>query len=127
MAETKNISQSIQDAGYIAVGVGVLGVQAAQVRRREAQKTLETGARDVKSAVENAVQSARGQIEPVVAGVRERVEPLVSTVTDRIEPVVGQIHDKAREVVEVGSAKAKVFLGKTEPKPAAKTSASKAA
>ena len=122
MADTKNIPQSIQDAGYIAVGVGVLGVQAAQVRGREAQKT-------VKGAVGNAVQSARGQIDPVVAGVRERVEPLVSTVTDRIEPVVDQIQDKAREVVEVGSAKAKVFLGKTEPKPkpAAKTSATKAA
>jgi hypothetical protein len=109
----KSIQQSVQDAGYIAVGVGVLGVQAAQGRRREAQTQLEGAARDVKSAVETAANQVRERVEPVIAGVRERVEP-----------VVDQIEDKAREVIETGSAKAKVFLRReVKAKPVAKTSA----
>ncbi len=44
----RDLRQRAEDAAYTAVGVGVLGFQQAQVRRRAVQKRLATAGQDAR-------------------------------------------------------------------------------
>ncbi len=61
----------VQDAAYLAVGVGVIGFNQARTRRREAQ----------------------AQIGRLGGEVRERVEPVVTRLADNVRPTVGQARE----------------------------------
>ena len=84
----------VQDAAYLAVGVGVIGFNQAQTRRREAQ----------------------AQIGRLGGEVRERVEPVVTRLADNVRPTVGQAREAVQSavssVVETGTAKASARFGR---------------
>jgi hypothetical protein len=66
-----DVRKTVTDTGYVAIGIGVLGIQQAQVRRREIQKRLgETG-----------------------GCLGARAQDLGAQVKDRLEPVLGQALD----------------------------------
>jgi hypothetical protein len=106
-----DIRKTVTDAGYVTVGLGVLGFQQAQVRRRELLTRLgNTGgclnarAVDGKARLETLQQSV-GEKAQGLRGLRDRIETqarsangwaqeLGSQVKDRIEPVVGQVVDQ---------------------------------
>ena len=96
---TETVKKSVQDVAYLAVGVGVLGVHAAQARAGKAQQRLETLGAEV-----------RDRVEPVVARVTERVEPVIGDLKARVEPVVDEIQARAREMADTGTAKATAIL-----------------
>ena len=103
-----DIRKTVTDAGYVTVGLGVLGFQQIQVRRRELQKRLAgTGgclnarALDGKARLDTLQQS----VEAKTQGLRDRIETggreafdwaqeVGVQVRDRIEPVVGQVVDR---------------------------------
>jgi hypothetical protein len=91
---TDTVKKNVQDAAYIAVGVGVLG--AHDVRER---------------------------VEPVIARIEDRVEPIIGEVEARIEPVLDQVLTTARAIAATGTAKAQAFLGKDEQAAKATTAA----
>jgi hypothetical protein len=119
-----DIRKTMTEAGYVAVGVGVLAFQQAQVRRRDLQKRLgDTGgclnarAVDGKNRLDTLQQRA-GTLQHTVGekanGLRDRIETRARSandwaqelgvqVKDRIEPVVGQVAtqvgDRVRTVV----------------------------
>lgn len=72
-----DLRKSATDAAYIAVGVGVLGFQQAQVRRRETQATVERWVKDLRAGAEELAGDPRQRVEPVVEELRNRVEPVV--------------------------------------------------
>jgi hypothetical protein len=104
-----DIRKSLTDAGYIAVGLGVMGVQQAQVRRRQLQTRLgETGtyvagrARDLQGRVQAHGQTldakareARDRAEGTVNQTVTRVQELAGEVTTRVEPVIVQVQATA--------------------------------
>ena len=112
-----DIRKTVADAGYVTVGIAVLGVQQAQVRRREIQKRLgETGgclnarAADGKARLETLQQTVgekttglRGRIETGARSANDWAQELGVTVKDRIEPVVGpyvaQVGDRVKTVI----------------------------
>jgi hypothetical protein len=57
-----SITDNLRDAAYIAIGMGVIGVQRAQVRREELRKQLDT-----------AIKEAETRITPLVEEVKSRV------------------------------------------------------
>jgi hypothetical protein len=106
------LRKAVTDAGYVAVGVGVLAFQQAQVRRRDLQKRLgEAGgclnarALDGKTrldALQNRVgtlqqtvgdraQDLRDRLETGARSANDWAQELGGQVKDRIEPVVGQV------------------------------------
>jgi DNA anti-recombination protein RmuC len=103
-----DIRKTLTDAGYVTVGLGVLGYQQAQVRRRELQQRLgNTGGRlnaravDGKSrldtlqqTVDELTQGVRDHIETQARTANDWAQELGSQVKDRIEPVVGQVVDQ---------------------------------
>ena len=107
----KNAQKSLTDAGYIAVGLGVMGFQQAQVRARAAQKRVtEAGgclagrAREARSAFDTQTQTARTQAEAqvrnTVAKAGAQASALRDQVEKRVEPVVGQVQAQLGDLPE---------------------------
>jgi len=61
------VPKFVSDAGYTAVGLGVLAAQQVQVRRREARARLEAQAEDVRRRAESVVEQAKTAMTPVAA------------------------------------------------------------
>jgi hypothetical protein len=110
----RDVAQRAEDAAYTVVGVGVLGFQQAQVRRRAAQTRLAAATRDAReqaasltgdarAAVETFGAEVKGRVEPVVTRLAERIDPLVTDVRSRVEPVLEQLGTNARRVVAATS------------------------
>ena len=111
------IRKTVTDAGYVAVGLGVLGYQQAQVRRRELQQRLgNTGgclnARAVdgkakldtlQQTVSEKTQSLRDSIETQARSANGWAQELGTQVKERIEPVVGQVVDQVGDRVKIRS------------------------
>src|SRR5690349_13843754 len=104
-----DLKKTLTDAGYIAIGLGVMGFQQAQTRAREARlkaenarsclrrtasdtqsKVQETG-RTAQSKVQETSRAARDRAETQVRGTVTRVRIIRGRVTDRVEPTVGKV------------------------------------
>ena len=108
------IRKTLTDAGYVAVGLGVLGFQQAQVRRRELQQRLgstggclnaravdgKTRLDTLQQTVDELTQGLRDRIETQARTANDWAQELGSQVKDRIEPVVGQVVDQVGERVK---------------------------
>jgi hypothetical protein len=100
-----DVRKTLTDAGYIAIGLGVMGFQQAQVQRRELQGRLESAsthlgeaARDGKARVEDLVGEVGHRVEPLM----ERVDGRVADLPDPVNRAVQPVYTKIRELV--GSA-----------------------
>ena len=69
-----DITKSIKDAGYIAVGAGVIGFQQAQVRRREISTEVSRRSQDARSCAQGRFDSIREQVATQSAEIRTNVE-----------------------------------------------------
>ena len=126
---TETVKKNVQDAAYIAVGVGVLGAQQAQSRAGDAKDMLGSTAKDVaqdassaagtgasaaRERLEAFAHDVRERVEPVIARIEERVEPIIGEVEARVEPVLDQVLTTAKAIAATGTAKAQAFLGKDD-------------
>jgi hypothetical protein len=115
---TTDVRKTFVDAGYIAIGLGVMGYQQAQERGRdlgkrateltgrveqcaterihEVQNFLAEGGRQVDRRSRLARQRAEDQARATVA----RAGDLRSEVTKRVEPVVAQVQAQVSELPE---------------------------
>lgn len=96
----KTVQKTLQEAAYVAVGVGVLGFQRAQVRRQEVRKQLAARRDELGTQVETYV----GEYRTKLAELAGRVEPVVKELEQRIEPVLddieGRLPGQAKELVQ---------------------------
>jgi len=113
-----NVKKTLTDAGYIAVGLGVMGFQQAQIHARAAcSRVNEVGgsvadhARGARSTIDTQTQSARveaeAQLRSAVARAtdqarvaRGHVETARGHVEKRVEPVVGQVQAQLSDLPE---------------------------
>jgi hypothetical protein len=109
-----DVRKSFTDAGYIAIGLGVMGFQQAQVRRRQLQQQVSsTGdcvanrARGLQERVSEhgrningVAREARGKAEGTVTQTVDRVHELASELTTRVEPVIVHVQSTAAELPE---------------------------
>ncbi len=87
---------SAKDAAYVAVGLGVLGFQRAQVRRRELQKAL---------------NGPMASLRPQLNGARDGLGRLARELDDRIDPVVTEVDSRLEAVEERLAYPARELLG----------------
>jgi hypothetical protein len=102
-----NAQKTITDAGYIAVGLGVMGFQQAQIRARALRdRAAEVGGcvagrvREVRTNLDAQTQSARTQAEAQVRNTVARAGELRDEVGKRVEPVVGQVQAQLGDLPE---------------------------
>ena len=81
------VPRAVQDAGYTAVGLGVLAIQQVQIRRR-----------DIARKVSTELGAAARQAEAVVAGMKAAAAPVTGRLDDlpRLPGPIGAVIDAGR-------------------------------
>jgi hypothetical protein len=81
------VPRAVQDAGYTAVGLGVLALQQVQARRR-----------DIAQKVSSELNSAGRQAQAVLTEVKAKATPVASRLEDlpRLPGPIGQVLDSGR-------------------------------
>ena len=127
-----DVKKTVTDAGYIAIGLGVMGYQQAQIRRRELTGKLDTvtdqlgarsrevqgfvveGTRQVGARGASARERAGGQFHMTIV----RVHGLGNDVAQRVEPVVeqvqlqlGELPERVVQVIEPVAARVRGLAG----------------
>ena len=107
---SQNVSQNLRDTAYVAVGLGVLGFQRAQVARRELatnvtgdRQRLEASVRaqveDLSSVLETQLTEVREQLGKATATLEEVLEPVAKDLEVRLNEVEGRLPEPVRSVV----------------------------
>jgi hypothetical protein len=84
------IPKVVTDAGYTAVGLGVLAVQQVQTRRRETRSRVSSQIQASRQGLESAVGQVKARIEPLQAKLeplQAKLEPLQA----KLEPVKAKL------------------------------------
>jgi hypothetical protein len=97
-AISKGVTDLARDAAYVAVGLGVLGYQRAQVQRVELQNRL---SKDLSldqhvGGVRENVAKGINQIDDLAETAMQFVETTIQPLEDRLPPSVTQVTVKAR-------------------------------
>jgi len=95
-----DLRQRAEDAAYTAVGVGVLGFQQAQVRRRAVQQRLVSASHDARAQAVSLTGDARGALESLGSDLKSRVEPVVTRLGEQVEPWVTDVRTRVEPVLE---------------------------
>ena len=95
---SKGVTDLARDAAYVAVGLGVLGYQRAQVQRVELQNRL---SKDLSldqhiGGVRENVAKGINQIDDLAETAMQFVETTIQPLEDRLPPSVTQVTVKAR-------------------------------
>lgn len=104
----------LKDAGYVAVGFGVIAFQRAQVRRRELEQQLaETG--EQLDRLTASVEDARKLVEERVGALGEQLDRTVEDVETRLNVVLddvrGRIPEQAVEAFDTAVSAARDATG----------------
>ena len=93
MTVVDDVTKTVRDAAYTAVGFGVLGFQQAQVRRRALGKQLE----EQRPEIEAQVAAARSRLGDLARDLDERLDPVMVSLGQRAEPLLDGIHSRLPE------------------------------
>ena len=68
-----DVTKTAKDALYVTVGLGVLGFQKAQVRRRELARQVETQWGETAQQLQKLARELQGRVEPVLDQLKGRL------------------------------------------------------
>lgn len=74
--------KDLKDAAYVAIGLGVIGFQRAQVRRRELAKR----AKELEERMGPALKDLEDRLEPVAQQARQAVKETAEQLRSRFTP-----------------------------------------
>lgn len=100
---TRGVGNLARDTAYVAVGLGVLGFQRAQVQRVEFQKKLQDLDVDVnidelRTELARQVKLVDGLVEEAFRFVETTIEPLEEQLPDGARQLAKKAHEQARDV-----------------------------
>lgn len=90
-----DVTRTLRDATYIAVGLGVISFQRAQVRRQELRSQLA----DQKAALEARTSDARAVVAELVKQADARIEPVLAAVEAQIDAVADRLPEQTKTLV----------------------------
>ena len=91
-----DLTKTLKDAAYVAVGFGVIAFQKTQVRRREFEKQYGF-----------STESVREQFTKVADEVEDRIEPVIEAVEASLDQLEERLPEQAREVFKTVRTTAK--------------------
>ena len=90
------MTKTLKDAAYVAVGIGVIGFQKAQVRRQELRKDLVGRRKDLETQVEEYGTKLRG----IARELPGKVEPVVKELEERLPESAKELVAQARQAAK---------------------------
>jgi len=100
MDVTEHLTQTMKDTAYVAVGLGVLGFQRAQVARRELTASLNADTSKLQAQVKAQVEDVSGAVEAQLSEVRTQLAKAVNSLEETLEPMAKELEGKLDEVEE---------------------------
>jgi DNA anti-recombination protein RmuC len=102
MAENpmSDLTKSLKDAAYVAVGFGVIAFQKAQVRRRELEKQFGVSTESIREQLTKVAADAEKNIEPVVEAVEASLDQLEERLPEQAREVFKQVRTTAKQAGE---------------------------
>ena len=122
---TIDVRKVLTDAGYVSIGLGVLGYQQAQTRRRDlqgrlgsagecfngraqglqarvddVQGKLDERTRDMRDKVDARTREVRVLVEEQTRAAIDRIQELGDELGRRVEPLVERLPEPVAKVVE---------------------------
>ena len=101
---SKGVTDLARDAAYVAVGLGVLAYQRAQVQRVELQKRLQQDGQiehrigDVRQGVAKGFRQIDDLAESAVQFVESTLQPIEERLPSSVTQVTTKAREQAREV-----------------------------
>lgn len=101
---TNEVASLARDVAYVAVGLGVIGIQRAQVQRNELRArlagdgSLEDRLAEVRSVVTTGVQQIDDLVEGAVHLLETAFEPIEEQLPPAAKEIAGRAHAHAREL-----------------------------
>ena len=102
------VTDTLKDAAYVTIGLGVLGFQKAQVRRNELTKQIETQVKQFETQIKQfeaqapdvrrTVNGFAAQIDGYVAPVRSQLVQQLDSVEATLPPQIQDLVKQARTV-----------------------------
>ena len=99
----QDLTKLLKDAVYVSIGLGVIAVQKAQVRRQELSQQVSSQVDDAKSQL----QSLSKLFDDRVKLVEERLEGVEARFDALLDQLEGQLPDQARDIVKQARSAAK--------------------
>ncbi len=99
MDVSQNLSQSLKDTAYVAVGLGVLGFQRAQVARRELAATLAADRERFEASMRAQVEDLSTVLDTQLGEVRVQLGKAAATLEDVLEPVAKELEGRLRSLL----------------------------
>jgi hypothetical protein len=93
---TCEMTRIARETAYVAVGLGVLGLHRAQVRRQELAKHLA----EPKSRGLEHLEGVRGELTKRAKAVDEAFEQVIGRVEASMEPIEDRLPAQARDLVK---------------------------
>lgn len=102
MAETpvNELSKTLKDAAYVAVGFGVIAFQKAQVRRRELEQKFGVSTESIREQLTKVAADAEKNFEPVVEAVEASLDQFEERLPEQAREVFKQVRTSAKQAGE---------------------------
>lgn len=98
-----DVTQTLKDAAYVAVGFGVIGFQRAQVRRQELKRQL----RQQRQQLAGIVKEIDGAVDPV----RKQFEGGLDRIEERLPGQARDLVRTARTLAKGTEEQVRTFIG----------------
>ena len=95
-----DLTQTLKDAAYVAVGFGVIAFQKAQVRRRELEQQLGVSTGTLREQLTKVAADAEKNIEPVLEAVETSLDQLEERLPEQAREVFKQVRTTAKQAGE---------------------------
>jgi hypothetical protein len=96
---SNDLAKAAQDFLYVAVGLGVIGFQKAQVRRQEIQKLIESQIASQRGTVETPVSELRTEMNKALKDIDKNVTQLIERFDAAFVPVEERLPAGAQALV----------------------------
>ena len=102
MAENpvNDLTQTLKDAAFVAVGFGVIAFQKAQVRRRELEAQLNVSTAELREQLTKAAAEAEERFEPVVEAVEASLDQREERLPESAREVFKQVRTTEKDAGE---------------------------
>ncbi len=98
MDMTQTLTSKLKDTAYVAIGLGVLGFQRAQVARVDLTKNLAEDTGKLQAQVKAQVEDVTGAVEAQLSDVKTQVAKAVTSLEETLEPVAKELEGRLDEV-----------------------------
>lgn len=101
----EDLTKTAKDAAYVAIGLGVMGFQRAQVRRRELidlakqqMPTLETNIHDARAEIARRAQDLDTRVTDLFSKLETRVQPVEEKLPPQAQALLGQAREAGTQL-----------------------------